>query len=227
MLGFLKEIIAALKEGAAEGLAEANSEIAADKAAGAAAAEHEAATLRKRVALASPMERIVTALAAPYRETFLSELAAAKAADRQPTYLLCMDLPPKEPASWKGLLERDFDITDADTAEHVTLGLIKLARTSDQDIAAVKLTRACHIAAGAAGVGYVDVARALAWSAPAVVVAAETFASWTEYGEAFLRGERDSAGSNVLGRKFLASGVRRLTDDPASPWRTIAWPNAS
>jgi hypothetical protein len=224
MIAFLKDMVAALKEGAAEGIIEANQEIEAEKAVKAAATAQEIAALRKRAAVASPMERIVTALAGPYRETFLDELGAAKAADRPPVYLLCMDLSSDEHASWKKLLKRDFDIDDGADAERLAAALVEAAQTFDGDAAAVALTRACHIAAGAAGVGYVDVAQAVGWVASAIPTAAGRFGSWSAFGEAFLRGERGAAGSNVLGRKFLTRGIRRLQDDPASPWQTITWP---
>lgn len=224
MFAFLKDMIAAVREGASEGLAEAREEIGAEKASKTLAATEQLSALKMRLALALPMERIVTAFAAPYRETFLSELATAVTETRPPIYLLCMDLPAKELSSWKTLIARDFDVEDADGAEALTRALLEIARSAPEGECAVSLVRACHIAAGVAGLGYVDVDRALIWAAPAVTIAAERFGSWNVYGQAFLLGERDAAGSNVLGRKVLARTVQRLADDPTSPWRTVTWP---
>lgn len=223
MFGFLKDMIAAVREGASEALVEAREEADADKAAKAAADAREAAALRTRLALASPKERIVAALAAPYRETFLGELAAARGEKRPPIYLSCADLPENEIASWKKLIARDFDVEDAEGAEAIVAALIASADGATDGACAVALVRACHVATGAAGVGYVDVPQVLAWAAPAGTTAAERFGSWHDYGRAFLLGERDAAGSNVLGRKVLARAVERLGSDDASPWRTLAW----
>jgi hypothetical protein len=226
MFAFLKDMIAAVREGASEGLAEAREEIDAEKATKASADAERMRALKTRLALAPPAERIVTALAAPYRETFLGELAAAAAAARPPFHLLCMELPVKELGSWKDLLARDFGIEDAEGAEAVSRGLIEVAQDAPGDSGAVSLVRACHIAAGAAGLGYVDVDRALNWATPAIALATARFSSWEAYGQAFLHSERDAAGSNVLGRKVLARTVARLVEDPASPWRTVTWPAA-
>ena len=226
MFAFLKDMLAAVREGGSEGLAEARDEIEAEKAAKALATTEHLSSLKKRLALAPPMERIVTALAAPYRETFLAELAAAANDTRPPIYLLCTDLPAKELRSWKTMIARDFDVTDADGAEALTRALVELADSLPESECAVSLVRACHVAAGAAGLGYVDADRALIWAAPAVASAAKRFASWEAYGQAFLQGESATAASNVLGRKVLARTVHRLAEDPTSPWRTLAWPAA-
>jgi hypothetical protein len=226
MIAFLKDMIAALREGASEGLAEAREEIDADKATKALTVTEQLAALRTRLALAPPVERIVTALAAPYRETFLSELSAAATEERPLIYLLCMELPAKELHSWKCMIARDFAVENAGGAEALTRALIEGARDASEGECAVSLVRACHVAAAAAGLGYADVDHALGWAAPAVAIAAERFTSWNAYGEAFLHGERDAAGSNALGRKVLARTVQRLRDDPASPWRTLSWPTA-
>ena len=226
MFAFLKDMIAAVREGASEGLAEAQEEIDAEKAGKASAAAEQLSALKTRLALASPAERILTALAAPYRETFLGELAAATASARAPVHLLCMDLPANEQRSWQTMIARDFDVEDAVAAEALTRALIDTADDAPEGECAVSLVRACHVAAGAAGLGYVDVDRALIWTAPAVMMAAERFSSWDVYGQAFLQGERSAAGSNVLGRKVLARTVQRLADNPLSPWRTLAWPVA-
>ena len=226
MLGFLKDMISAVREGASEGLAEAREEIDAEKAGKAAVAGKQAAALKTRLALAPPMERLITALAAPYRETFLNELSTAADAKRQPVYLFCMDLPGDEVTSWQKLMARDFDVGSAEEAQAITRALIENGDGATNARCAVSLVRACHVAAGAAGIGYVDVPEALAWATPAAVLAAKRFPSWYEYGQAFLLGERDAAGSNVLGRKFLARTVERLSNDDTSPWRVLAWPAA-
>lgn len=226
MFAFLKDMIAAVREGASEGLAEAREDIDAEKAAQALAATEQSSALKTRLALALPMERIVTALAAPYRETFLGELSAAATEARPPVHLLCTDLPAKELRSWKTLIARDFDVEDADGAEALTCALIDEARDAPEGKCAVSLVRACHIAAGAAGLGYADVDRVLIWATPAAAIAVQRFTSWNAYGQAFLHGERDAAGSNMLGRKVLARTVQRLADDPTSPWRTLPWPVA-
>lgn len=226
MFRFFKEMIDAIKEGAAEGIEEADREIATDKEAASAEQRRRVAALERRLATTSTTERLLCAIASPYREVFLNELGAATDEDRPPIYLFCSDLPEKEIESWRSLLARDFDVGDGGDAAALVEALRNTIEegVGDPD-AAVLLVRAAHVASGAAGVGLVDRDLALGWANTLVELARGRFGSWAALGAAFLEGERSAPGSNMLGRKLLARVVKRLGDDERSPWRKLAWPS--
>lgn len=227
MFKFLKEMFDAVKEGASKGLAEANQEIAAEAAAKAEKKAQGVAALARRLATTPHAERMATALAAPYRETFLVELESAANDQRPAVYLFCAGLADHEVTGWKELLERDFDMASGTDAKMVIHALTdRISAATSNPAAAVAACRAAHVATGAAGVGYVAIGQALDWCAPLVDLAASRFASWNEFGQAFLAGEASAPGSNLLGRKFLARAVKRLDENAASPWRSVPWPVA-
>lgn len=228
MFKFLKDMVDAIKEGAAEGAAEAKEEAGAAAAAKEKSMSEGAAEAERLLALTSQPERVATALAAPYRETFLDEFSNAADQKRPPVYLFSASLPDNEIKSWKSLLNRDFDIENAEDAEIVIEALIAdiTPETATGDVA-VAVVRSAHIATASAGVGFIGAGQALEWSRPLVELAAARFSSWPEFGQAFLTGEAKAAGSNFVGRKVLAGAVKRLIDDPAGPWQTLDWPKPS
>ena len=225
MFKFLKEMFDAVKEGANEGLAEANQEIAAEAAVKNEKKAQAVAALARRLATTPQAERMAAALAAPYRETFLLELESAATDQRPAVYLFCAGLADNEVTSWKDLLARDFDVSSSADAEMVIAGLMAdISPATSNSAVAVALCRAAHVATGAAGIGYVPIGQALDWCLPLVDLAASRFSAWEAYGQAFLAGEANAPGSNMLGRKFLARAVKRLNENAASPWRSIPWP---
>lgn len=227
MFKFFKEMFDAVKEGASEGLAEANQEIAAEAAVKNEEKAQAVAALMRRLATTPQAERMAAALAAPYRETFLVELESAATDKRPAVYLFCAGLADNEISSWKDLLARDFDVSSSVDAEMVIAGLMAdIGPATSHPEAAVALCRAAHVATGATGVGYMPIGQALDWCLPMADLVASRFTSWDEYGQAFLAGEAKASGSSMLGRKFLARSVKRLSEDAASPWRSIPWPAA-
>ncbi|WP_161792401.1 DUF1266 domain-containing protein [Croceibacterium mercuriale] len=226
MFKFLREMAQAIKEGAAEGSEEADREIAIDKEATAAEQRQRVAVFERRLAATPTAERLLTAIAAPYREVFMSELGTARDEERPPVYLFCAGLPDKEVDSWKALLNRDFDIEDGDDAAAFvnafmdTIGEGEATRPE----AAVWLVRAAHVATGAVGAGHVEPGRVMDWAAALIPIAADHFTSWSDMGAAFLEGEKSAPGSNMLGRTFLARAVKRLNEDARSPWVKLDWP---
>lgn len=228
LLKFLREMVQAIKEGAAEGSEEADWEIAIEKEAKAAEQRGRVSVLERRLAATPTAERLLSAIAAPYREVFMSELSAAKDEERPPIYLFCAGLPDKEVESWKSLLNRDFDIEDGDDAAAFVDAFVETIGDGEatKPEAAVWLVRAAHVATGAVGAGYVEPGRAADWATALVPIAAGHFTGWSDLAVAFLEGEKSAPGSNILGRKFLARAVNRLREDARSPWVKLDWPAA-
>jgi hypothetical protein len=119
VFSFLKDMVDAIKEGAAEARDEAG---AAEAARQARMADRAAQTVQPLQATPEP-ERLATAFAAPCREIFLTELANAADGKQPPVHLFRASLPEEETKSWKALLARDFEIKDADDAEVAFLAL--------------------------------------------------------------------------------------------------------
>ena len=226
MAKFWNRLVASAKGFAAESAQDFRDEYEKAMAPQVAAAAARRDMLAKRLALAPPEERVVAAIAAPYRQTFLGELAAAREDGREPALLLCMALPEDERASWAKLLGRDFGLDEATDVPALLSAMVESADDGTAGDAAVTAVRACHLAAGAAGIGVLQAPQAVVCARPAVTLAAARFGSWDELAEAFLLGERAAAGSNPIGRSVLARTIARLRDDPASPWRTVPWPKA-
>lgn len=113
-------------------------------------------------------ERLAAALAAPYRETFLSELSSAASDGRVPLFLFSASLPDAEVVEWKSLLQRDFDIEDADSSRAVITALVGgVTPATDSGELAVSIVRAAHVATGAAGVGFITAGQATDWGSTA------------------------------------------------------------
>jgi len=221
MFKFFKELLDSAKEGMAEGRAELAQEAAQE----AALAQSTRVELEARLARASDFERFAVALAAPYRQTFAPDLADAHEAQRAPVYLMCVDVAPKEVASLKKLLARDFSVEDGDDAEATVLAMVESLASEEGEAAALWIARAAHLATGAAAVGLVAAEDALEWLVPVVEQAVHLCDGWESYGQAFLVGERGAPGSNIVGRKLLQGVVEKLGADPISPWRTLPWPS--
>jgi chromosome condensin MukBEF ATPase and DNA-binding subunit MukB len=158
------------------------------------------------------------ALAAIYRQTFAPDLDEAREAQRSAVHLLCIGIPADEVEAWKKLLARDFSVTNGEearaTVEEMVDSLTSQASDADR---ALWVGRAAHLATGAAAVGYTDAVEALDCLEPAVELAVGCFDSWDNYAQSFLAGERNAPGSNVIGRKVLASVAKKLLEDELSP----------
>ena len=221
MFKLFKELIDSVKEGMAEGRAELAQEAAEREA----KLQETGAALDARLAASSRFENFAVALAAVYRETFASDLREAEEARRSAVHLLCIGIPDKEIEPWKKLLDRDFSVTDGESAEATvaTIAGDLPSQPNDGDLA-LWIGRASHLATGAAAVGHVEAHTALAWLVPVVELAVERFSGWDDYARSFLAGERDAPGSNFVGRKLLASATEKLLENERSPWKTVAWP---
>ena len=225
MFKFFKELVDSVKEGVAEGKAEVAQEEAARQQALQAALQESNAPLEARLAASSRFENFAVALAAVYRQTFAPELRQAQDEGRSAVHLLCIEIPPKEVESWKKLLARDFSVTNGEEAQAAVTEIVNgLASQPSDDDLALWTGRAAHLATGAAAVGYASAEAALDWLEPAAELAVEHFGSWDSYAQSFLAGERNAPGSNILGRKLLASVAEKLLQDERSPWKTVAWP---
>lgn len=221
MFKFFKELVDSVKEGMAEGRAELAQE-AADREA---AQQETNAALAARLAASSRFENFAVALAAVYRQTFAPDLNDAREAKRSAVHLLCIGIPPNEVEAWKKLLARDFSVTDGEEAQATVAEIVDdLAAQAGNDDLALWTGRAAHLATGAAAVGYASAKEALDWLEPAVELAIERFTGWDNYAQSFLSGERNAPGSNIVGRKLLASVTEKLLADELSPWKTVAWP---
>ena len=224
MFKFIKELIDAAKEG----VAEAREELVVEEAQRVTGEAHQAAADEARIALASPDEQFVVALAAPYREIFSPALKAARETGLRPAHLYCVEIPDAEIPAWAGLIERDFAVAGPEDAQAL---LETLTEAMDQEAFraadnAAWFARTCHAATAAVAVGHLDKAEALERIAPLVTQARGAFHGWPDYGKAFLTSEQRLPGSNVLGRKFLAAAVDRLLTSDVSPWNGVPWPRA-
>ncbi|MBJ2159475.1 DUF1266 domain-containing protein [Variovorax sp. IB41] len=221
MFKFFKELVDTVKEGMAEGRAELAQETADREA----ALQETNAALAARLAASSPFENFAVALAAVYRQTFAPDLKEAHEAQRSAVHLLCVGIPPDEVEAWKKLLARDFSVTNGPEAEAAVAEIVDdLASHSSNDDLALWIGRAAHLATGAAAVGHSTAEEALDWLEPVAELAIERFSGWDHYARSFLAGERNAPGSNIVGRKLLASVAEKLLADDLSPWKKVAWP---
>lgn len=221
MFKFFKELVDSVKEGMAEGRAELAQETADREA----AQQENNAALAARLAASSRFENFAVALAAVYRQTFGPDLKEAHEAQRSAVHLLCIGIAPNEVEAWKKLLARDFSVTNGEEAQAAVAEIVDdLASQASNDDLALWTGRAAHLATGAAAVGYASAEEALDWLEPAVELAIDRFTGWDNYAQSFLAGERNAPGSNIVGRKLLASVAEKLLADELSPWKTVAWP---
>lgn len=225
MFKALKELMGAWRDG----IAEAKTELAQE------AEEKDAKKLEAQSELAAKLETIplyeqfVTALGAPYRQTYMRELSAAKRDERPAIYLRSFVLGPDEkPETWNGLLDRDFSITDEVSLRDVLKGIDEVvseaARAETRDDLALWIARAGHVISAGHAVGIVSKRQACELAEPFVLAAVNNFDSWAAYASAFLEGDAESDVSNALSRKFMRSSVKALTDNELSPWVLIQWP---
>lgn len=225
MFGFLKELVAAAKEGIDEAKQDFTDEQAmvAERARG--EQEAVAASLTAQVAAASAEERFAVALGAVYRETFLQELAAAGEEQRPPGYLHVAALPPDEVDGMVKLLRRDFDARDPESVVDAASTLERQLGV-DEEIDALLVARGCWLVTAATGADLLDPDQMLELTQPFASRAARTYSSWPDYGQRFLTGERHAPGSNPLGRRALARTVDALVSTPGSPWHDRPWPGS-
>ena len=219
MFKVLKELMGAWREGAAEAKAEAELEEAKKL--------ETHATLSAQMQATPAFEQFVMALGAPYRQSFTRELSSAKRDERPAIYLCSFALPPDEkPETWRGLLERDFSITDEASLREVLAGVREVvsvaADASDHATVALWVARVGHIVSAGHAVGMISNKHACELAFPFVLAAMKSFDGWTPYSAAFLQGDSDE--SNMLSRKLMASSVQALKDSELSPWATVSWP---
>ena len=223
MFGFFRELVAAAKEG----IDEAKQEFAEEQSAAAERTRVEqqaaAAALAAEVASATVEERFAVGLGAVYRETFLQELKAAAEQQRPASYLLVPALPPDEVDSIGKLLRRDFDAHDVDSVVEAA-GALEQQLGRDDEIDALLIARGCWLVTAATGAGLLDPDRMPELAQPFVSHAGRVYASWPDFGEHFLAGERHAPGSNPIGRRALARTVESLVTTAGSPWHDQPWP---
>jgi hypothetical protein len=223
VFGFLKELVAAAKEGVDEAKTEAAEEKAANAERSRVERAARATELAGQVAATSAEEIFAVALGAVYRETFLGELAAAAEQDRTPAYLYLSALPPEEVESIRKLLRRDFDARGPAQVVEAAV-VLEQSLGTDLDGDALVVARGCWLVTAAAGADLVEPERMLELTQPFVLHAGRAYSSWAEFGQRFLAGERISSGSNPLGRRALARTVEALAETPGSPWHDRPWP---
>lgn len=225
MFKVLKELMGAWREGIAEAKTELAQE-AEDKGAKKLRAQNELSATLETIPL---YEQFVTALGAPYRQTYTRELSAAKRDERPAIYLRSFVLGPDEkPETWNGLLDRDFSITDESSLRDVLGGVREVVAEAVQSEThaelALWIARAGHVISAGHAVGLITKRQACALAEPFVAAAVGNFDSWSAYSRAFLEGDADSDVSNVLSRKFMRGSVNALNENELSPWVLIRWP---
>jgi hypothetical protein len=226
MFKFFKEMIDAVREGAAEAKAELAQEAAEQEAAGRAAA----ADSQARVAAISAYEKFLVALAAPYKQTYTRELTDAARDERPAEFLFCMALPPGEKVEeFQSMLNRDFGVTELASLQTAYAALLMVeidpdVPVEDKASLALAVARAAYLVCTGVAVGYVAPLHGLSMTVPVVERALARFDGWEDYGQHFVAGEKAAAGSNALGSGFLKRSVEALSKEAASPWRHLPWP---
>jgi Protein of unknown function (DUF1266) len=225
MFKFFKELIESVKEGVEEGKAEAKQE----------AEEQSTAKLEQQafdlslLNATSLTERFAVALAAPYRHVFSSEMRHAKEESRQAYRFQYINLLGETSKEWRSLLERDFSVSDEQTASRVILEFQnKLNSDSvDNDKSAVWIVRGCYLIITSAVLEYLPHSHAYDLIQPFASSASKSFLSWEDLGTSFLRGEKTEPGSNFLGRKVLSDAITDLLNNELSPWVELEWVKSS
>lgn len=226
MFKFFKELVDAVREGAAE----AKTELAEESRQQEAAAQRRQFESQARLAATPRYEQFLVALGAPYKQTYTRELQAAARDERAALFLFCLALPPDEKTeTWRSMLDRDFSVTGRETLVTTVEAIIgeQLAPASGGEEGACRalwIGRACHLIAASAAVSYVPEKQAQALAEPFVRAAIERYTGWQDYARQFVEGERSAPGSNMLGHKIIEGSVELLLKNPLSPWSSLAWP---
>jgi Protein of unknown function (DUF1266) len=225
MFKFFKELLDSVKEGVAEGKAEAKQE-AEDQSK--AKLEQQAFDMSLLNATSST-ERFAVALAAPYRQVFSSEMRQAKEESRKAYRFLYINLLGETSKEWRNLLERDFSVTDEQTAARVILDFQNNIESdpTNNDKVAVWIVRGCYLIVTSAALEYFPHSHAYDLIQPFANAASKRFSSWEDFGTSFLRGEKTEPGSNFLGRKVLSDAVTDLLNNELSPWKELEWVKSS
>lgn len=203
---FFKGIADAVKEGIEEGKEEARLE--------AAQAAADQAMQDQRWAKLDPREKFYAALAAPLRRLFI---------DDAPYYLGSFDIPEGKGAEVAKYLERDFDVTDGDSLEQRVSDLPlppEVQHDADRAVLALRVCRLAYMVSAAAGLNYITRDRAMALLAAPAAQCAASIDGWAVYATAYLEGEKLDGTNHALGRKLMATQVRRVQDEF---WPQVSW----
>jgi hypothetical protein len=106
------------------------------------------------------------------------------------------------------------------------LGTLDTSEMSDDSRArlAACTARVSYLVTGSVGVGLIDRLRAAELLANLATLVVQQCASWDEFCTLYVAGEKADGTNNLLGRKVLSDGAKRLLTEAASPWTTLAWP---
>jgi len=93
-----------------------------------------------------------------------------------------------------------------------------------KDLLALWMARISYMVSGAVGLEYIAQGDAEDYLSGVTSLGVPLFASWEEYAEAYLRGEKTDKTNNALGRKILESNTKALLSKEESPWKVVPWP---
>lgn len=227
MFKFVKELWGSLTEGINEGIEETKREKLASDG------------LRESL-VRSPLtlEKHALAFACPFREIMIDSSDSGFS----PHLYGFGYLSDKEKNSLKGLLIRDFDITDGKTALVAVGSLIGPWTGQDEEetqeqaealepfrsveYMTFSCSTALYILTSAIELGYLDqkeeegVMRSLV-----VAILDLELTSWKDFGDMFTAGEKIVGINNPVGRKFFKMSIKRLLNDEKSPWVNLPWEN--
>lgn len=250
MFKFIKEmLIDPIKEGWEEGKAE----LAAEEAAKEEKRAHELAEAEGQVAGIPLKEKMLLALAAPFRAVALGRYVSLFAFDPETPKELPLDmyqtgiLDDKLKEDLAGLLLRDFDISDARSAGNAayvfaailaltaplnegahtmedTAGLVaSFNREMKIETTAFCLCVLAYIVTGCIDLGFFNKEEGGYYGGKIVEAANKAYDNWQEFGDDFLAGEKAVKLNNFLGQKILKNVVSTLLQDPGSPWKNVVW----
>lgn len=227
MFKIIKTLWGSLTEGINEGIEETKREKLASDG------------LRERLIQPTfTLEKHVIAFACPFREIMIT----SRDSGFSPHLYGFGYLNDKEKLSLKGLLIRDFNITDGKTALVAIENLIRpwtdqgkeetqeQAKTLEPFRSAEYMTfscsTACYILSSAIDLNYLNQKEEDGIMKFLVGTILELdLGSWKNFGSMFIAGEKIVGINNPAGRRFFKMGLKRLLTNETSPWVTIPWNN--
>lgn len=164
-----------------------------------------------------------------------------------------VDVTEENITDFRKMLERDFGITDGDSTLTKTGTLLRVgaipcntelpeeaeelfpgidwellrkvlnAVDSKNDFLTVLCAMTAYILTSATEVGYLKKEEAMPLLRDIGAFARTICDGWTEYGDAFLCGEKLVELNRFVGRKILGQYVGHLQNKPYSPWNRVGW----
>ncbi len=244
MFKFFKELVDSFKEGIEEGKAElAQEKLEEEK-------QNEQWKKIDDLSLVSYDEKFGTALGAPFRSVFFGDWFTLFKSTEDDEYIPVhlykfgeyQERERKQNDLTK-LMNRDFGITNSDSAKKVLASFFTLGNISKEgtllegcpddteinwnmDEPSVKALLAVvlsHITTASTDIGYLAKDDALKILSKVSEYAKEYYVGWEDFQRDFLLGEEKVGLNNRVGRSIISKYIGYLNTKKGSPWRNIEW----